>query len=104
MWEIIAPLFHKKIALVKSSIYELFNKYSVVVVRLTPSLPQRGKHPKGNPLDPLIMQNFQLTSLPSEGPTRRPSDPQRGGNARKIQKTSFVNRWFELNFKNCSKC
>jgi hypothetical protein len=79
--------------------YELFNKYSVVVVRLTPSPPQRGRHPKGNPPDPRIMQNFQLTSLPSEGPTRRPSDPQRGGNARKIQKTSFVNRWFELNVK-----
>jgi hypothetical protein len=59
--------------------YELFNKYSVVVVRLTPSLPQRGMHPKGNPLDPLIVHNFQLISLPSEGPTRRPSDPQRGG-------------------------
>jgi hypothetical protein len=62
----------------KSSIYELFNKYSVVVVRLTPSLPQRGRHPKGNPLDPLIVRNFQLTPLPSEGPTRRPNDPQRG--------------------------
>jgi hypothetical protein len=37
--------------------------------------------------------------LPSEGPTRRPSNPQRGGNARKIQKTTFVNRWFELNVK-----
>jgi len=83
--------------------YELFNKYSVVVVRLTPSLPQRGRHPKGNPLDPLIVRNFQLTPLPSEGPTRRPSDPQRGGNARKIHKTSFVNRWFELNFKKLFK-
>jgi hypothetical protein len=37
--------------------------------------------------------------LPSEGPTRCPSDPLWRGNARKIQKTSFVNRWFELNFK-----
>jgi hypothetical protein len=46
------------------------------------------------------VQNFQLTSLPSEGPTMRPSDPQwGGGNARKIQKTSLVNRWFELNVK-----
>jgi hypothetical protein len=60
--------------------YELFNKYSVVVVRLTSSLHQRGRYPKGNPLDPLIVQNFQLTSLPIEGPTRRPSDPQKGGN------------------------
>jgi hypothetical protein len=45
------------------------------------------------------VQNFQLTSLRSEGPTMRPSDPQRGGNACKIQKTSLVNRWFELNVK-----
>ena len=68
-------------------------------MRVTPSLPQRGRHPKGNPLDPLIVRNFQLTPLPSEGPTRRPSDPQKGGGIiRKIQKTSFVNRWFELNF------
>jgi len=58
--------------------YELFNKYSVVVVRLTPSFPQKGKHPKENALDPLIVQNFQLTSLSREGPTRRPSDPKRG--------------------------
>ena len=79
--------------------YELFNKYSVVVVRLIPSLPRRGRHPRGNPLDPRIVQNFQLTSLPSEGPMRRPSDPPWGGNTRKILKTSFVNRWFELNVK-----
>ena len=47
--------FLKKTALLKSSMYELFNKYSVVFVRLTPSLPQWGMHPKGNPLDPLIV-------------------------------------------------
>ena len=65
-------------------------------MRLTPSLPQRGRHPKGNPLDPLA--KFSI-NLPSEGPTRRPSDPQKGGGiTRKIQKTSFVNHWFELNF------
>jgi hypothetical protein len=67
------------IALEKSSMYALFDKYSVVVVRLTPSLPQRGRHPKGNPPDPRVVRNFQLTSLPSEGPTMRPSDPQKGG-------------------------
>jgi hypothetical protein len=80
--------------------YELFNKYSEIVARLIPSHPQKGRHPKGNPLDPLMVQNFQLTFLPSEGPTRRPSEPPLGRVfARKIQKTSFVNRWFELIFK-----
>jgi len=46
---------------------------------MTLSLPQMGKQPKGSiPLPPLV-QSFQLNSLPSEGPTRRPSDPKRGG-------------------------
>jgi hypothetical protein len=42
----------------KSSMYELSNKYSVVVVRLTPSLLWRGRHPKGNSLDPLSCEIF----------------------------------------------
>jgi hypothetical protein len=37
--------------------------------------------------------------MPTEGPTRRPGNPQRGGNARRIQNTSFISRWFELNLK-----
>jgi hypothetical protein len=72
--------------------------YSVVVVRLTPSLPQRGRHPKGNPLDTLAKFSINLLAQrgSDEAPERRPKG---GGNTRKIQKTSFVNRWFELYFK-----
>jgi hypothetical protein len=77
--------------------YELFNQYSVVVVRLTPSLPQRGRHPKGNPRDPLA--KFSINLLAQRGSDEAPERPPMGGNARKILKTSFVNRWFELNVK-----
>jgi hypothetical protein len=79
--------------------YELFNKYSVVVVRLTPSLPQRGRHPRGNPLDPLA--KFSINLLAQRGSDEAPERPAKGvgGNTRKIQKTSLVNRWFELNVK-----
>ena len=79
--------------------YELFNKYSVVVGRLTLSLPQRGRHPKGNPLDPPYRAKFSINLLVQGGSDEAPERPQKGGNARKIQKTSFVNCWFELNFK-----
>jgi hypothetical protein len=75
----------------------------VVVVRVTPSLPQRGCSPRGDPLVPLLVQSFQLTTLPGEGQTKHPSDPPKGGNARKIQKTSFVNRWFKIKFQKLFK-
>jgi hypothetical protein len=87
------------LVLEKSSIYQLFNKYSVVVVRLTPSLPQRGRHPKGNPLDPPYRAKFSINLLAQRGSDEAPERPPMGGNARKIHKTSFVNRWFELNVK-----
>jgi hypothetical protein len=57
--------------------YELFNKYSVVVVRLTPSLPQRGRHPKGNPLDPLA--KFSINLLAQRGSDEAPERPPKGG-------------------------
>jgi len=79
----------------KSSICELFKKSSVVVVRVPPLSPRGGGCPRGSPLDPPLVQSFQLTCLPSESSTRSTSEPQRRGNSRKIQKTSFVNRWFE---------
>jgi hypothetical protein len=50
--------------------YELFNKYSVVVVRLTPSLPKRGRHPKGNPPDPLA--KFSINLLAQRGSDEAP--------------------------------
>jgi hypothetical protein len=68
-------------------------------VRLTPSLPQRGMHPKGNPLDPRIVQNFQLTSPCPVRVRRGARATPKGGDARKIQKTSLVNHLFELNVK-----
>jgi hypothetical protein len=50
------------LSLQKSSIYELLKKSSVVVVRRTPRL----------------VQSIQLTSLPGEGPVKRPGDPRKG--------------------------
>jgi hypothetical protein len=65
------------LALEKSSMYELSNKYSVVVVRLTPSLPQRERHPKGNPLDPLA--KFSINPLAQRGSDEVPERPPMGG-------------------------
>jgi len=51
--------------------------YSVVVVRLTPSLPQRGRHPKGNPLDTLA--KFSINLLAQRGSDEAPERPPKGG-------------------------
>jgi len=51
----------------------------VVVVRVPPLSPRGGGCPRGAPLDPHLVQDFQFTSLPSEGQTRLPSKPQKEG-------------------------
>jgi len=67
----------ENLALEKSSIYGLFNQYSVVVVRLTPSLPLRRRHPKENPLDPLA--KFSINLLARRGSEEAPERSPMGG-------------------------
>ena len=55
----------------------VFRDPFIVVMRVTPSLPQRGRQPKGSrPLDPRGYESSESTFSPSEGPDRRPSDPE----------------------------
>jgi hypothetical protein len=61
-------------------------------------MPPEGEAAQGEyPLTP-SRAKFQINLLNQRGPDEAPERPQRGGNARKIQKNSFMNRWFELHF------
>ena len=68
-------------------------------MRVTPSLPQRGRLPKGSiPLTPSYVK-FLINLLAQRGSGEAPERPPKGGNAHKIQKILFVNHGFELNLK-----
>ncbi len=58
---------HNLLALEKSSIYELFKKSSVDVVRVTPSLPLRGRLPKGSPSKHPSCAKFLINLLDQRG-------------------------------------
>jgi len=63
---------HNLLALEKSSIYELFKKSSVGVVRVTPSLPQRGRLPKGSSSKPPSCAKFSINLLAQRGSDGEP--------------------------------
>jgi hypothetical protein len=51
-----------------------------------PLSPPEGEAAQGGrPLDPRENYSVETTFLPSEAPTRRPSDPRRGGLAHRIE-------------------
>ena len=83
-------VIYKKMALEKSSRYELLKKSSVVVVRVIP-------------LDYPLVLSFQLTSLPGEGPMRRRVDPQRGEMLGKFKRPQVLTAGSNKIVKNCSK-
>jgi hypothetical protein len=66
----------------------------VVIVRVTPSLPRRGRLPKGSPPWSPSCAGFSINLLARRGSDKAPGRLPKGGNTRKIQMTSFVNRCF----------